>query len=115
MELSTSPYMDQYMDGIVNVTIYGAESLVQFTRGRLMANSNILLWATVRRNKNPNFHAAMTHKSVKSSNSNTKIERNLIAKFIIASRSSRDIDEEGIVGNYELNAYPPSCAKTNQI
>ena len=26
----------------------------------------------------------------------------------IASRSSRDIDEEGIIGVYELNVYPPS-------
>ena len=99
---------DQYIDGIVNVTTYGAKSLVQFTRERLMVNWNISPWATVKRSKIPNFHAAMTHKSVKSSNDNRKIERNLLAKFIIASRSSRDIDEEGIIGNYELNAYPPS-------
>ena len=50
----------------------------------------------------------MTHKSAKSSNDNTQIERNLPVKFIIAPRSSRDIDEEGIIGNYELNAYPHS-------
>ena len=47
-------------------------------------------------------------KSAKSSNDTTKVERNLLAKFIIASRSSRDIDEEGIIRNSELNAYPPS-------
>ena len=107
--IDTGTLRNMYTNAVVNDQyIDGAKSLVQFTCERLKVNYNISLWATVRLNKIPNFHVAMTHNSVKSSNDNRKIECNLLAKFIIASRSSRDIDEEGIIGNYELNAYPPS-------
>ena len=73
-----------------------------------MTYSKIPLWSTVERNKFPNFHQAMSHKSKEKMQNQVKVERNLLAKFIIASRSSRDIDEREVVGNFELDNYPPS-------
>ncbi len=46
---------------------------------------------------------------------NVKLERNLFAKFLIVSRSSRQIDEKQIIGNYELCEYPQSLMISNEL
>eukprot|EP00794_Sanderia_malayensis_P017161 gene17161-18883_t len=46
---------------------------------------------------------------------NVKLERNLFAKFLILSTSSRQIDEKQITGNYELCDYPQSLMISNEL
>ena len=36
-----------------------------------------------------------------------KFQPNLLAKFVIASRSSRSVNEQEVIGAYELCSYPP--------
>ena len=97
-----------YISGIVNVQELGKHSLETFTRDRLLKDSEISLWSTVGRNKFSNFHAAMNHKPGKKEKENVKFERNLLAKFVIASRSLKSVDEQEVIGTYELRSYPPS-------
>ena len=37
-----------------------------------------------------------------------KLERNFLAKLVVAARSSRDINKKDIIGSYELCSYPQS-------
>ena len=104
----TNAVVKEEYTGIINFTELGKKSLEKFTQERLMTHSKIPLWSTVGRNKFPNFHQAMSHKSKEKMQNQVKVESNLLAKFIIASRSSRDIDEREVVSNFELGNYPPS-------
>ena len=68
-----------------------------------MENSQTSLWATVSRNKFNNFQTAMNCRGKKPQKEYKRIERNILGKMIVALRSNRDIDQEDVVGNYELS------------
>ena len=75
---------EEYITGIINVTELGKKSLEKFTQEKLM---------TILKFPYGQQLEAMSHKSKEKMQNQVKVERNLLAKFIIASRSSRDIDE----------------------
>ena len=77
---------------------------------RFSKNANKVLWDKVGKNKFANFTTALASKTVTKGKTKDILhcERDLFAKFIIISRSSREIDEKQVISNYELANYPPS-------
>ena len=107
---------EKFVQDIVNVTAKGKASLEAFENERLVGDAKTPLWATVSKNKISTFTSAFAKKGRKNTpEENVKLERNLFAKFLIVSRSSRQIDEKQIIGNYELCEYPQSLMVSNEL
>lgn len=107
---------EKFVQDIVNVTEKGKASLEAFENERLVKDPKTPLWATVSKNKISTFTSAFAKKNTKNTpEKNVKLERNLFAKFLIVSRSSRQIDEKQIIGNYELCDYPQSLMISNEL
>ena len=94
---------EKFVQDIVNVTAKGKTSLEAFENERLVKDPKTPLWATVSKIKIATFTSAFAKKSTENTpEKNFKLERNPFAKFLIVSRSSRQIDEKQTIGNYEL-------------
>lgn len=107
---------DQYVYDIINVNAIGAKSLLKFEEERLYTNSQTPLWSPVGKNKINNFKIAMSNTGGKKEVKNPiKMERNLLAKFLVIARSSRTIDEKEMIGNYELCEYPRSLMSNESL
>ena len=100
----------RYVEDIINIDECGKESLKNSGSERFSNNAKKVLWDKGGKNKFANFTSALLSKTVTKGKRIDMYhsERDLFAKFIIISRSSREIDEKYAISNFELANYPPS-------
>ena len=80
---------EEPINDIINVRELGQKSFDNFIDERLTSTSKTPLWSAVCKNRFSNFKNAFYRKT-KTPTRDVKVERNVLAKFIVAARSSRD-------------------------
>ena len=107
----------EFIEGILNVDKQGKTLHQDFINERLETQST-KLWARMKRNSLPSF--AKPDPNCKRSlesicEVDLKTERDLLSRFLIISRSSREFDEREAVGNYELATHPKSLFQGDKL